>query len=197
MLSHLRRINNKFALHPFKTAVAFCTVKAVSADAFTQKALEGKHEFDTDRLAVFCTFGFFYQGTFQYFLWNVVFESIWPGTALRACLSKVVATNLISDPVFFFPVFYTIREAFAAHSADVTVLVPAALAKYAQNYRTDWTMSWCAWVPGHCVTYFLMPIHLRVPWVATASFFYVCLLSYMRGDTFKDQKSTPEAKAPE
>ena len=38
------------------------------------------------------------------------------------------------------------------------------------------------WFPCHAVTYGLMPLHLRMPWVALVSFSYVGLLSFTRGD---------------
>ena len=56
-----------------------------------------------------------------------------------------------------------------------------ALGAYRENCYRDWLTSWALWVPGHAVTYFVMPLHLRIPWVATASAGYVCVLSYTRG----------------
>mmetsp|Transcript_55428 Transcript_55428/g.159394 ORF Transcript_55428/g.159394 Transcript_55428/m.159394 type:complete len:235 (-) Transcript_55428:236-940(-) len=187
MCGALRRLSSKLAKHPFAAAVVFSTVKGGSADAFTQRVLEGKSELDRDRLAVFITFGFFYQGGFQYMLWAKIFERIWPGRSFRASLSKLVATNLISDPVFFFPTFYVIREALTTKATDRRQVVPTALRKYRDNCFRDWVAGWCVWFPGHYVTYFWMPLHLRVPWVACASFSYICLLSYLRGDARQEE----------
>ena len=38
------------------------------------------------------------------------------------------------------------------------------------------------WIPAHCVTYGVVPPHLRMPWIAMLSFGYVSLLSATRGD---------------
>ena len=48
---------------------------------------------------------------------EVVFESLWPGRSRYASLCKLAATNLISDPLFFFPTFYVMKEAF--HCRDM------------------------------------------------------------------------------
>ena len=81
------------------------------------------------------------------------------------------------------------------------------LYKYSQNYWKDWTNSWMIWcalrkpalpcapphpwsaaekifvrrLPGYTGA-FVMPPHLRMPWIASVSFGYVCLLSFTRGD---------------
>lgn len=183
VIGALRRANAVIMRRPFAFAVGFSTVKAGSADVFTQTVIEGKQELDHPRIGTFVLFGCLYSGTFQYLLWNMVFERLWPGASVAMNLSKIAATNLISDPVFFFPAFYIIREALATEAADLrsSVVVPNALRKYQENIWQDVTMGWSVWVPGHVVTYFLLPIHLRLPWVATASFSYLSLLSYLRG----------------
>ena len=43
-------------------------------------------------------------------MYNKVFESLWPGRGLMPTVCKVLASNGISDPLFFFPTFYTMRE---------------------------------------------------------------------------------------
>ena len=43
-------------------------------------------------------------------MYNKVFESLWPGRGLMPTVCKVLASNGVSDPLFFFPTFYTMRE---------------------------------------------------------------------------------------
>mmetsp|Transcript_48635 Transcript_48635/g.103972 ORF Transcript_48635/g.103972 Transcript_48635/m.103972 type:complete len:241 (+) Transcript_48635:468-1190(+) len=195
----LRFVSAKIAKRPLATAVTLSCTKAGSADVFTQLGLEGRAEVDRDRLAVFLVFGALYQGAFQCLLWTRVFERIWPGSSFRASLSKLLATNFISDPVFFFPTFYVIREALASkqnqtseEEVSLRGIVTTALSKYQKNCFQDWAAGWCVWIPGHYVTYFWMPIHLRVPWAACASFVYICLLSYLRGDIGKEAAQPSE-----
>ena len=35
--------------------------------------------------------------------------------------------------------------------------------------------------PGHAVTYGVMPLHMRMPWIASLSFGYLSVLSFTRG----------------
>ena len=41
--------------------------------------------------------------------------------------------------------------------------------------------SWMVWIPGHIVTYGVMPPAFRLPWMSCLSFGYVGLLSVTRG----------------
>ena len=95
-------------------------------------------------------------------------------------VTKILATNAIVDPVFFFPTFYTFREILNVPSfADVDPVpcISRALSKYGENFLADWRNSWVIWIPAHCVTYGYVPPHLRMPWIALVSFGYVCVLS--------------------
>jgi len=188
------RVNAAMARHPFLTSVTITGAKAAAADLMIQTMIEKREKVDTTRLGLFGLFGFTYQGGFQYGLYAKLFERIWPGTSMRMNICKVLATNLIVDPVFFFPVFYAMREyVFNAGGSDSTLTnnVKNGLLKYKENYKDDWFNTWAVWFPGHTVTYCLMPTHLRMPWIAFVSFGYVSLLSYTRGD-FADSEATPQ-----
>jgi protein Mpv17 len=184
----IRRLNDLMERHPLKTSLWVTGTKAGLADAFVQTQVERKSELDPQRLAAFTLFGFGYQGGFQYWMMTKLWERIFPGAQFVPVVQKILATNLISDPVFFFPTFYTLREALAypqkAASAPSSV-VSSALAKYRMRCLEDWRNTWAVWFPGHAITYGLMPLHLRMPWVATLSFGYLCILSYTRGDRDK------------
>lgn len=184
-----QRFSAVFARHPIRLAVGLSAAKAGFADVLTQTYFEGNEveSADLTRTATFIIFGGAYQGGFQYFLWNHVFERIFPGARPVMSIAKVVASNTVGDIVFFFPTFYSIqqllrsREAILGDPSELSNVVPAALGRYYQNCVDDWFMSWKVWVPGHFVTYFLAPQHLRVPWAASVSFGYVCILSRIRG----------------
>ena len=122
-----------------------------------------------------------------------LFERIWPGRTWGNTIAKIAASNLISDPVFFFPTFYTFREV-----CNTGELGPQSftngLHRYSQNYFNDWLNSWAIWVPGYTVTYAGMPTHLRMPWIAGVSFGYVCLLSLTRG-AYQQEGELDEAAA--
>ena len=172
---------------PPPTPVTGC--KAAAADCLVQVVVEGRERVDRKRMAMFFAFGAGYQGCAQYWMLNHWFE--WWFTAHRfSTAKKVLAANLIADPVFFFPTFYSLKEILATGECTRET-VPAALAKYRSNLFEDIRNSWMIWFPTHMVTYALVPIHLRMPWVACVSFGYVGLVSMMRGAFDK-----PPAPAP-
>ncbi|CAJ1365031.1 unnamed protein product [Effrenium voratum] len=178
-VSIAQRLSDMIAQRPVLVAMLTCAGKAFIADLIVQVCIN-KKEVDQKRSLLFLSFGGLFQGGFQFFLWNVVFERLFPGASAAASLSKLAATNFVADPLFFFPTFYTMKEAMDGDSSGLGT-VTAALSKYKANCMQDLTMSWTFWLPGHYVTYFLLPLHLRVPWAACASFGYLCVLSALRG----------------
>ena len=173
--------------HPLKASIAVTTCKAGAADLIVQLVVEERREVDQRRLLTFFTLGATYQGCAQYWLFNCLFERWFPGRAMLPTLQKVLAANLIADPVFFFPTFYTLNEFLAREPEDALSLdtVRVALGKYYDNCFIDWRNTWGVWLPGHLVTYGVMPPHLRMPWIAAVSFGYLSLLSFTRGDRSK------------
>jgi protein Mpv17 len=177
-------LNNNVRKHPVAYSVAITGIKAGLADLLVQVYGSAKERVSARRLATFVLTGAVYQGLFQYWLFNVVFVSWFPGDTLRATAQKVLAANLLADPLCFFPFFYILNEALSRAPGQVfrVATVSAALGKYYQNCLFDWRNSWCIWLPGHAVTYGVMPPHLRMPWIATVSFGYISLLSLTRGE---------------
>jgi Mpv17 / PMP22 family len=186
--------------HAFMFAVSITTVKAVLADLLTQlvfeKGIKNNIPWNAKRTLVFGAFGLFYQGMVQYVIVNLFWERIFPCNKPRAVVSKICAMNLLSDPLLFMPTFYIFKQvmmtgASSASAAGASVsggggafiatTVKAALLAYKANCFMDWRNSWLVWFPGHAVTYGVMPMHKRIPWMAFLSFFYMCVLSYTRG----------------
>ena len=129
--------------HPLGTAMGVTSGKACLADVMTQTLIEGTplDEINGRRALLFASFGLCYQGCFQYWMYNKLYEGIlFPGNSARAIASKVLASNFISDPVFFFPTFYTFREVINRGAFRPSCFTDG-LANYAANYRTDWVNS--------------------------------------------------------
>lgn len=184
VLNPVRSLNETMRAHPIKTSVVVTTVKAGLADLLVQTTIERRREVDERRLATFVVFGGVYQGCFQYWLFNVAFERLFPGHGLLPTVKKILAVNMVGDPVFFFPCFYTLKEALQCKTfRDAMCLDTArrAMANYYRNCFDDWRNTWATWLPGHTITYGVLPMHLRMPWVAAVSFFYLSLLSFTRG----------------
>lgn len=177
--------------NPFATAVVVTAAKTTLADIMTQKIFEGSEELDQRRTLAFAVFGASYQGAGQFFLWNLLMPRIMP-IARFGWVSRVAFVNVVADPLFFFPSFYSIKT--FIHSPGMAPLdcVETGLREYSQNYWQDWKNSWMVWLPGHCVTARL-PAHLKVPFVAAASFGYVCILSATRGESKASHAPAPRA----
>ena len=167
--------------NPIKTSVGFTCLKTIAADLFTQKVIEGKKEIDWRRNAVFGTFGFLYMGCFQYWLFNIMFFKWFPGTTLIQTIKKVCADQFIKGPIFYFPVFYFVRtliQEFNVNEKTITSIKTT----YKREVWGDLKRFWSIWIPAQCITFGIMPTHLRLPFIATLSFFWCCILSYIHGD---------------
>ncbi|CAE7396339.1 unnamed protein product, partial [Symbiodinium necroappetens] len=80
----LQRLAAAVARWPVLTAVLSCSIKAALADLVVQVLIERRDKLDKQRNFLFMGFGGLVQGGFQYFLWNVIFERIWPGRSKLA-----------------------------------------------------------------------------------------------------------------
>lgn len=180
--------------NPIKTSVIVTTIKAGLADYVVQTAVEQRHEVDTRRLTTFVVFGCAYQGCFQYWLFNIAFERLFPGRGLLPTVKKIMVVNAVGDPVFFFPCFYTLQEALQRNDLREAMCVDTlrcAMTNYYRNCVDDWRNTWATWIPGHAITYGVLPMHLRMPWVAAVSFGYLSLLSFTRGAS-QQQPQVPQ-----
>jgi hypothetical protein len=133
----LRGINSAIARRPVAAATTITATKAACADLLIQTYVERRKHIDHRRSFLFGSFGFLYQGCFQYFLYNHVFEAAFPGSRLRNVVCKVLASNLIADPVFFFPTFYTFREAINKGTMDTGCVVDGLTAYRYARMRCD------------------------------------------------------------
>jgi len=198
---------------PFKSALVVTTAKTVAADLLVQLAIEGR-EWEPRRTTLFAAFGFAYQGAVQYCVVNVLLEGMFPGQTARAVAAKCALMNGVADPFFFLPTFYIFKETIRkTQLPDRTTVLPCtdtigwpcrtspsehlprqvsrALARYRENCLEDIRNSWMLWIPGHVVTYGMMPPAFRLPWMSILSFGYVGVLSVTRGSMTEAQPVVP------
>jgi hypothetical protein len=81
-----------------------------------------------------------------------VLERRFPGTAWGSVMRKVLAVNLVVDPIFFFPSFYALKEWMHTRTLG-TETVRVALRSYREGFREDLRNTWAVWLPGHMVTF--------------------------------------------
>ena len=196
---------------PFKSALVVTTVKTVAADLIVQLAVQkqewdprrtalfGAFGFIYQGAAQYVVVNIVIERTVN---------ALFPGMTQRV-VAKCAVMNGLADPLLFLPTFYIFKETIhRANMPDLSTVRPArcssvhvpatrhpnpdpnrnlsyqvsgALAKYRQNCLVDIRNSWMVWIPGHIVTYGMMPPAFRLPWMSCLSFGYVGLLSVTRG----------------
>jgi len=177
--------------HPFKFGTVFSCAKTSFSDWLVQTQVEKREHIDWRRNGTFAAFGFFYLGMVQYTLYVPIFSRMFPGAAayaaapLRAKLKDVAGTrNMITQvvldqfvhhPIAYFPVFYCLKEVVNGGTMS------GGIEKYKVNYKEDLVALWKLWVPSTIINFSLMPMHMRIPWVASTSLIWTCIISYMRG----------------
>ena len=183
---------------PLRFAVAYGAAKTVAADALVQRYLEERETLDMRRQGVFLLFGCFQVGFVQYQLYVSAFTRAFPTAAafaaapLAAKLSdrpgiarlgaQVAIDQFLYHPFCYFPVFYTCKELCQTDKlAEPSALVSRAIAAYVPNALEDLKALWTIFIPVSILQFSVMPMHLRVPFTATAGFVWCGILSGMRG----------------
>ena len=183
--------------HPFGFACVFTSFKTASADILVQTYMEGVHwrEISWRRNLVFATFGFFYQGAFQYAVYiKLVGQRLLPNAAAYAALpiraklsdgkgfaqliAQVGIANLIMDPFLCLPTYYTTKEII---NGAGTRAFGNGIQTWKSNFWADMNASWKIWIPAQLINFSMMPLHFRVPFISIVSFGYCIVLSVMRG----------------
>jgi len=190
--------------HPFKFGCVFSCAKTSFSDWLVQTAVERRERVDWRRNGTFALFGLVYLGGVQYTLYVPIFSRLFPAAEAfaaapvaakladfagqRRMLAQVVLDQFVHHPLAYFPCFYAIKELVNGGSPMDGVR------KYQKNMSEDLVALWKIWVPSTIINFTFMPMYLRIPWVATTSLVWTCILSAMRGgsDTFETDPEVAE-----
>ena len=107
----------------------------------------------------------------------------------------VAIDNFVSSPWFFIPSYYIVREALRVGSdalCDPGRVVRDALRTYGNEFWSCMSLTWSLWIPIHCVTFSIVPQHLRVHFSAVCSFFTLAAMSVLQGRLEKRRGVEPE-----
>ena len=131
----------------------------------------------------------------------------------RTVAYQVFIDQFVHHPLLYFPFFYTLKELVNGGPIDGGIKKCAAqfsrnsdailrncsdavsiLRRYMTNYKEDLVALWKLWVPSTFLNFALMPMWARIPWVATTSLLWTCILSAMRGSegTFEAHEELAE-----
>ena len=164
------------------------------------------HDFDVKRNVAFVVYGAFYQGIVHEYVFNHCYP-VWFGTghewsvvATKVTFNLFVQTTLVTLPVAYLCRawigstmittktddddhittldYVTVSTTTVAnnHDDDPTII---ALRKYWRDIHDQGLLWKCfaLWGPVQCLTFGVVPEHLRVTFVAAVSFFWLILLS--------------------
>lgn len=177
---------------PMRTALVTGTLQASLADCVVQLVTTGK--VDTRRVAAFVAFGFFTVGLVQYTFYARIMPHLFPRATKFAGLSmeekakdkqgrKEVLYQLMLDQLFFTPViyfhfFYVIQELLLGSAGHGLI---GAHMQWRENIATDAVKAMRFWLPCQILNYVFIPVWFRMPFMNIAGFFWIILLSYIRG----------------
>lgn len=130
--------------------------------------------FHKARNVAFLLYGGIYQGMAQEFIYNHLYP-VWfgSGTSVPVVLTKVAFDLLIQTTLVTLPVAYLVKSAIFRYS-------PAeGLGRYMEDIRAHGLLNkyFLLWGPVQCLTFGVVPEHLRVSFIALVSFFWLIILS--------------------
>lgn len=180
---------------PYTAAFVTCSIKASVADIVAQKyEKKGNSDDDTEvtssddelvsnnnnskdnikRNIAFLLYGGLYQGCLQVFLINTIYPKLFgTGHDLVTVLSKTFFDNFISGPLLCLPLAYSIKGLIMKTSLRESL----KRCWYEVRYNGLLFKYWSVWIPAQCLTFSVIPDHLRVLFIAGVAFFWLIFLS--------------------
>lgn len=175
--SVLGAIDSFYRNSPVEAAALTCGAKAAASDTISQRraslAALGFQNFCWSRNAVFTAYGAIYTGCVQHYLYNEVYPQIFgSSTSMATVLETVAFDNLVHAPLLCLPSLYLLKAVVFEQP------LKEGLSKYLADARGDLLLKyWAVWTPAQCLTFSVVPEHLRIPFVAFVSFFWLIILS--------------------
>lgn len=195
----LSALDTFWKTNPFAAAGIICGMKASAADWVAQQrqflkskdtsgsdAIENIPEktktpsaapakiFDMQRNFVYLLYGAIYQGVAQEFVYNHIYPVMFGnGVDVRTVLSKVAFDLIIQTTLVTLPIAYLSKAMIYRYSFK------EAARRYIDDIKNHglWTKYFALWGPVQCLTFSVVPVHLRVTFIAVVSFFWLIVLS--------------------
>lgn len=175
-----------------------------------QENKDDSQEVDVSRNLVFLFYGGVYQGLCQQFMYVTLFPAWFGHLPMLQSVALQVATDMaVIGPFLYLPTFYAVKSIFTYDNSndDGTGLFPSldtlrpAIREGLEKYREDvfernlLLKFWALWIPVSCLTFGVVPHHLRVVFVAAVSFFWVFILSSVSAQQ-QDTSTATDARRP-
>lgn len=168
-------LDTLFKNQPYEAALITCASKAASSDFIAQRQVEKKklETFEWKRSVSFMTYGGLYQGVAQYYIFNEIFPIVFGnGVDIITVAYKVLFDQLVLTPFLCLPMVYLVKAvAFGQTLRD-------GMERYVSDVKKDllWKY-WLIWTPTQCLTFSVVPEHLRIVFIAAVSFIWLIILS--------------------
>ena len=172
----LARVGSALRARPFVGACTTATVKTSAADLCVQTVIEGRSldEIDRQRLATFSVFGFVWMGAGQYVLYCRVFEALLPARTVLHSAGKMALDQFCHVPLLFLPVFYSVDAWLRGEGLE------HVRQKYEREAWATLKVNWVIWVPASFVSFAIVPLHWRIPYVSAVSFVSTWVFSVLQ-----------------
>jgi hypothetical protein len=138
------------------------------------------NKMDLQRNFVYIIYGAFYQGMAQEYIYNHLYPVLFgAGTDIRTVLTKVTFDLLLQTTLVTLPIAYMSKALLYRYS------VGEAWRRYVDDIRNHGLLTkyFALWGPVQCLTFSVVPQHLRVTFIALISFFWVIILSSIASKT--------------
>lgn len=185
----LTAIDQFYETQPYFSAFLTCSLKASAADIVAQSnegddeeskpietaIEESESSVDVRRNLGLTLYGGLYSGLVQQYLYNTLFPQVFgDGNGLVTVLEQVAADMLVLTPFLCLPVCYAVKAGFSEGKS-----LPDGIQKYVSHVQHEGLLAkyWAVWIPAQCLTFGVIPQHLRIPFVALVSFFWFIILS--------------------
>ena len=174
-----------FITKPYVAAFLTCSVKASAADWIAQTKASTT-TVDLQRNLAFLLYGGLYQGMAQQFMYSTVFPNMFGHELDMMGLASQVSFDMICvGPCLCLPICYAVKS--LVSTADTRAL-QQGMEKYVHDVTTQGLLLkyWGLWTPVNFLTFGVVPMHFRVAFVASISFFWIFILSTTAASESKD-----------
>lgn len=185
-------LNSFFETQPYLSAFVTCSAKASAADFFTQttsnaepvsenksvgeaNAASEESPLDAKRNLAFWLYGGIYTGMVQQYFFSTLYPSLFGTEVTVSSVFGMVALDMaVLSPLLCLPVAYLVK-AFVVHGEGLM----EGIQRYITDVRHERLLItyYALWIPVQCLTFSVIPQHLRVVFVAAVSFFWIMILS--------------------
>mmetsp|Transcript_21946 Transcript_21946/g.32862 ORF Transcript_21946/g.32862 Transcript_21946/m.32862 type:complete len:330 (+) Transcript_21946:1854-2843(+) len=155
----------------------------VSSQQESELSSDSANSLEVQRNLAFILYGGLYQGMAQQYIYNSLFPA-WFGTGndMMTVLTKVSFDLLVLSPLVCIPIAYFVKALIYGQNLS------QGLEKYIYDLRYNNLLLtyYSIWFPAGCLSFGVIPDHLRIAFIAFVSFFWLIILSTVSSSSTQD-----------